>query len=104
MTKREFDNICMESVIEVRKLCPHDTWNLHDNGIQFEWLGDFKFKIYINRSNAPYMKYTNENWDLFKPPLHGNKNPNEDWWQNAYKLLVELIIRKLKGKIKDDRS
>jgi hypothetical protein len=102
MTKREFDKLCMKCVIEVRKRCPRDTGNLRDNGIQFEWLGDFKFKIYINQSNARYMTYTNEPW--ISPRWNGNKNQNEAWWQDSYKLLVELIIRELKGKIKDDRS
>lgn len=102
MTKKKFAALCNKCVKVVRKRCPKKTRNLMKHGIQFEWLGDFKFRIFVNEKEAPYMKYTNESWDKFRPPLQGKKNPNEEWWQDAYKLVVELIIKELKGEIKND--
>ena len=98
MTQTEFEELCMDCVAEVRRRCPRDTGNLMTNGIQFVWLGNFKFKIYVNESIAPYMPYTNEPW--ISPKWNGKRNPNEAWWQDAFKLLVDLIVERLKGRIK----
>lgn len=100
MTKSEFDIICMGAVRQVRKRAPYDTGNLSNNGVRYEWTDKETFVIYVDENIAPYMKYTNESWDLFQPPLHGKKNKNEQWWQDATKIVAEYLTKRLKGKIK----
>ena len=97
MTKSEFDKLCMDIVGQVRKRAPYDTGNLSTNGVRYMWKGKDTFVIYVDESIAPYMKYTNENWDLFQPPLHGKKNKNEAWWQDAIKIVVEYLKKELNG-------
>lgn len=98
MTKKEFDALCMECVKEVRDRCPRDTGNLEDLGIKFVWEDEDTFTIYVDENQAPYMPYTNEPW--ISPKWNGKKNPNEAWWQDATKLVVELLKSKLKGTAK----
>lgn len=102
MTKQQFDRVCMELVRIIRERAPRDTGNLADNGVRYVWENEETFTIYIDDGNngiAPYMKYTNENWDLFRPPLHGKKNPNEAWWQDAVNLCIEHFTNVYKGEI-----
>ena len=98
MTKEEFDALCMECVAEVRKRCPRESGNLVDHGVKFIWLNDSTFQIYVEESEAPYMPFTNEPWVAER--WHSKKNPNEAWWQDATRLVVELLKSKLKGKVK----
>jgi hypothetical protein len=99
MTQNQFEKLCMNLVQWVRIRAPRDTGNLEDNGVRFEWIDDGTFVIYVDEKIAPYMKYTNENWDLFKAPLHGKKNPNEAWWQDAIRICLEQIQSAYGGEI-----
>lgn len=98
MTKSEFDKICMEAVRQVRKRAPYDTGNLSNNGVRYEWTDKETFVIYVDENIAPYMPYTNEPW--LSPRWNGKKNPNEQWWQDATKIVAEYLTKRLKGKIK----
>ena len=89
MTKSEFDKLCMDIVGQVRKRAPYDTGNLSTNGVRYMWQGKDTFVIYVDESIAPYMPYTNEPW--ISPRWHGKKNPNEAWWQDAIKIVVEYL-------------
>ena len=89
MTKSEFDKLCMDIVGQVRKRAPYDTGNLSTNGVRYMWKGKDTFVIYVDESIAPYMPYTNEPW--ISPRWHGKKNPNEAWWQDAIKIIVEYL-------------
>ena len=45
------------------------------------------------------MKYTNEAWGYFAPPLQGRTNPNEGWWDRAVAEVMDYIARELRGVI-----
>ncbi len=100
MTKTQFDRICNELVEIIRERAPRKSGNLRDFGVQFVWEDEKTFTIYIDESEAPYMKYTNENWNNFRPPLQGKKNPNEAWWQDAIQLCLDYFTNQLKGEIR----
>lgn len=91
MTQEEFDIMCMRAVDIVKRYAPVDTGNLKYNAIRFEWHSDDEFVIYVNEDIAHYMKYTNESWDNFRPPLQGKKNPNEGWWERSAKNIASWI-------------
>ena len=95
MTKSEFDKLCMDIVWQVRKRAPYDTGKLSTNGVRYMWKGKNTFVIYVDESIAPYMPYTNEPW--ISPRWHGKKNPNEAWWQDAIKIIVEYLEKELNG-------
>ena len=95
MTKQEFDALCLECVDLVRRRAPRDTGNLATNGITFVWEDENTFTIYVNESIAPYMPYTNEPWK--SPKWNGKKNPNEAWWQDAIKIVIEFLEQRLNG-------
>jgi len=84
-----------------RKRSPYDTGNLSKNGIQCDYLGNGKWEIWVDddwgTGIAPYMKYTNENWNEFAPPLKGKINPNEGWWDEACEHAIEMFCTALKG-------
>ena len=98
MTEHDFIAVCQECVAEIKARAPIDTGNLRYNAIQYEYLGDFKFAIYVNEDIAPYVYYTNEPWVADR--WQGAKNPNEAWWQNAVRSCIELIKTRLKGVVK----
>lgn len=109
MTESEFRQVCNECVNELRRICPRDTGNLANDGIRFIFLGDKKCVIYVDDEIAPYMVYTNEPWvsDYWNRKRKDGstyklKNPNEGWWQTAYGVLVDLVLSKLEGTIKND--
>ncbi len=86
----------------IRKRAPKDTGNLAYNAIRVESKGNGVWEIYIDSEwetgIAPYMKYTNENWAKFKPPLQGKQNPNEGWFNRVAEEIAVLIAERLKGK------
>ena len=67
---------------DIYNLAPYDTGNLHDFGIKTE-IGINEAHLYVDEKVAPYMKYTNEPWYNFAPPLFGKENPNEFWFDDA---------------------
>ncbi|MBQ0099308.1 MAG: hypothetical protein KBS91_02035, partial [Firmicutes bacterium] len=61
--------------------------------IQYEFKGD-TCNIYINEDIAPYMPFTNEKWVAKR--WNGKQNPNEQWFDNAVKFIVDEIRKELK--------
>ena len=102
----EFVNACKMAVAELRNIAPYDTGNLSRNGIRITFVSQNECRIYVDddwwRGIAPYMKYTNEDWAQFKPPLQGKQNPNQGWWDNAIPVIASVIARKLKGAVKEN--
>lgn len=78
---------------------PIDTGNLRWNSIKLEVLGDGVWRIYIDEEQAPYAKYTNESWDNFRPPLQGKQNPNEGWWEDTCKRIMETLRQIFGGEL-----
>ena len=100
MTKERFDQVCMNCVEYLKKLSPIDTGNLRYNAIRYEWIDENTFKIYVDKSIAPYMPYTNEPWRAKR--WNGKKNPNERWWQDAVEFIAQYISEELNGEIEND--
>jgi hypothetical protein len=102
-TAIEFRKACERAVKILRKQAPKDTGNLAYNGIRIEFTNKDECHIYVDddwfNGIAPYMKYTNEDWAQFKPPLQGRINPNEGWWDDAMPLLIQSITKSLKGEL-----
>ena len=46
------------------------------------------FRVYIDQGLAPHAKYTNESWSR-------GKNPNEDWFDDAGKLVARAVASTL---------
>lgn len=74
------------------------TDNLKKNAIKLEYIGNGVYKLWVDESIAPYMPYTNEPW--VSPKWGGTPNPNENWFGNAERVIVEKISKTLKGKYK----
>lgn len=91
----DIDNAINKAVEKLRDLAPKDTRNLADNAIKKEKIGEGKYRIYVDEEVAPYMKYTEENWNNFDPPLQGKQNPNEGWFDRAIKYIFSLIASEL---------
>lgn len=85
----------------LRRGAPKDTGNLAYNSIRISKTGRNSWVIYVDENIAPYMKYTNENWNNFRPPLQGKKNPNEKWWNKNADKFAQRLAKSLGGKIVD---
>lgn len=101
ISKARQESIIKNIVAYFRWRAPKDTHNLERNGIRFEYKGNGVWEIWADESIAPYMKYTNENWGQFHPPLLGKKNPNESWWDEACEHAIQMFCDALKGKKKE---
>ncbi len=77
------------------------TGNLAFNATKFNYLGNNVWEIIVDENIAPYMKYTNESWSNFKPPLQGKQNPNEGWFERMAADLAEIVRRNLGGRIEE---
>ncbi len=100
MSSEEFTILCHNIVERIRAVAPIDTGNLRYKGVRYEFLDANTCKFYVDENIAPYMKYTNESWDNFRPPLYGKQNPNEKWWDNeAVESVVKTIGQLLADKI-----
>ena len=91
----DIDNAINKAVKKLRELAPKDTGNLAYNAIKKEILGEGHYIIYVDEEVAPYMKYTEENWGQFAPPLQGKQNPNEGWFNRACDIIISLIREEL---------
>ena len=96
----------------IRGDAPVDTGNLKYNATKMVKPGDCQRMVYVDTGNglplkqkvkgiAPYMKYTNESWNLFQPPLKGKKNPNEGWWNNAFNKVIAMVQNEFGFKVKE---
>jgi len=82
--------------VVIKSFCPVRTGNLVSNGITMKSDGS---EIYIGGDLAPYAIYTNENWNMFAPPLQGHTNPHEGWIDKAITEAIPLIKSALSGDI-----
>ena len=89
MTKERFTEYVNRFHELLSLLAPKDTGNLAFNSIRVEWHGDNEAAIYVDENIAPYMPYTNETW--VSDRWNGKQNPNEAWWQNAIKQIIEQL-------------
>ena len=85
------------AVAAAKKTSPYDTGNLRLKGVKT--ISGREMKIYVDTNVAPYMKYTNEPWSKFAPPLRGKSNPNEGWWGRAADAAARSLAKELKGKL-----
>ncbi len=112
MTAQEFREIGEEALELLRSLAPFKTGNLRYNAIKIEWINSTKCKLWVDQAIAPYMPYTNEEWE-HKLILMGNfvkgetvermrtwNNPNEGWFDRAARAIAEFIAEKTGGSIK----
>ena len=82
-----------------RRHAPFDTGNLRHFGMKSSVVGPNQFNIYVDVREAPYMRYTNDPWTNFGPPLRGHINPNEGWWSRAAQAVAISMARDLGGMI-----
>lgn len=87
----------LNAVAAAKKESPYDTGNLRLKGVKS--VAGSEMKIYVDTTIAPYMKYTNEPWSNFGPPLRGKENPNEGWWEKAAEEVAYSMAKDLKGKL-----
>lgn len=80
---------------------PYRTGNLRLNSITYEEK-DKSAEIFIDEQIAPYAKYTNENWNLYASPLHGNRNPNQGWWNKSAEKSILAIANILNGELRKE--
>lgn len=105
--RQYFDRVFLEAVDQLRKVAPKDTGNLAYNAIKYNWLSEKEFVIFVDVGNvqqtirvsgiAPYMPFTNEKW--ISPNWNGKINPNENWWNEAIKMVIHFIAKRLGGSL-----
>lgn len=88
----------VKAVTPVNKRNTQSRGNLKEFGVKFE-LGQSEAHLHIDERIAPYMKYTNEPWNTFKPPLFGKQNPNEEWFDRAVTGAIFYIKDKTGGRL-----
>ena len=89
MTAERFNEYVDRFTELLRLLAPKDTGTLAFDSIRIEWNGKNEARIYVDKEIAPYMPYTNEPWVADR--WNGKQNPNEAWWQNAIKQIIEQL-------------
>ena len=87
----------LRAVAAARNQSPYRTGNLRFLGVSSRVANGRELDIYVDMFEAPYMKYTNEPWSNFKPPLRGKQNPNEGWWGRAARAAAQCLARELGG-------
>lgn len=102
MTVREIENALRLAFDELVMVAPRDTGNLFRNALKLERVEEGVWRLYVDQDVAPYMKYTNENWNEFAPPLKGKKNPNESWWNDEIKEFMWRVATILNAKNTED--
>lgn len=106
----DYDKIraaCRAALASIKKAAPIDTGNLRQS-IKIIY-GRGEIRIYVSGSDgdprkkadgmAPYMKYTNEPWGNFAPPLRGKKNPNEGWFDRSVHDAASKMASMLGGEL-----
>jgi hypothetical protein len=95
MTKNEWTKLFKKAINSLREqtFVPYDTGNLKFNAIKGIWVNETTYRIYIDESVAPYMKFTNEVWQY-------GKNPNEKWFDKAVKYVANYIAKHTNGEMK----
>ena len=96
MERQDWENLFTNAMSALRRsgIVPIDTGNLAFNSIKGIWIGQNRFKIYIDENVAPYAKYTIEPWEE-------GQNPNQGWFERAVVFVAEYIENELGGTISD---
>ena len=89
----KIDRVVKAEVVYLRSQTPYRSGNLRTHGVTMRRVANNVWEIYIDVDQAPYMKYTNENWNQFRPPLQGKKNPNEGWWNRVCEEVMDRMAR-----------
>lgn len=98
MTYERFKAACEEGFEIIRQsITPRDTGNLAQVALRYQWKGK-TFHMWVDEDIAPYMVYTNEVWE--SPRWKGRNNPNEGWWEEAYKFLAYWIAYRTSGELR----
>lgn len=112
MNPQTFERACMMVVRRLRERAPKDTGNLAYNAIRFEWVNPRLCRIYVDEEIAPYMKYTNEPWDIkiieqgtfrkgeTRTVVRTWQNPNEGWFDRSYDTLAAFLAGTVKGELR----
>lgn len=91
---------CMYQAITIET--PFDTGNLRWNGLNLDRTAS-GWRIWVDADDpkavAFYMKYTNEDWNNFAPPLFGKVNPNQGWWNRQAVEFVHRLAEELHGEV-----
>ncbi len=82
----------------IQEAAPEDSGNLKRDGVK-PYIGISEAHLHIDERIAPYMKYTNEPWYNFAPPLFGKTNPNEGWFDRAVTGAIFYIKDKTGGRL-----
>ena len=104
MTKQQFYNR-LPVVIEKMKFilssqAPVKTGNLQSS-YKVENKSKRSYTIYVDETQAPYMKYTNEKW------IDRGENPNEGHFDDAIHLVLQLLKQEFGGTqfiVKDEKD
>lgn len=88
--ENDLNKAVQAAFIIIRGKSPIRTGNLRYNAIR-QVEEDKRAEIYVDENVAPYMKYTNEHWSKFRPPLYGNLNPNYMWWNKTVETAITAI-------------
>jgi hypothetical protein len=96
--ENEISNACQVGFMMIRNRSPIDTGNLRFNAIRYAEHAATA-AIFVDEKVAPYMKYTNEHWSKFRPPLYGKLNPNYMWWNDAVVAAIYGIANVLNGEV-----
>ncbi len=95
MTHENFVKVCNNLLSLGRFRAPKDTGNLAYNSLKMKYVNPKECHIEVDQIIAPYMVYTNEVW--ISPKWKGRKNPNENWWQDYFRLCCVQAEQIVKG-------
>lgn len=101
VSEAKFKRACDKALKEVKAKAPYKRGNLSDNGVRIEFPAPNVCRIYVDKTIAPYMPYTNEPW--ISPKWDGKKNKNEGWWQGTLPMVCNIIAQELHGEVKNGK-
>ena len=124
ISKADFERLVSRALSIFRGKEPYKSGNMKHNATKLEMIGEYKAKIYIDPSVAPYYKYTEFTWaetspiiinaprrpellgkssflwnDGDKPYGTPKKNPNQGWTKVAMHELAKQIAQELGGRV-----
>lgn len=93
---RKYKKACNRAFREIRKYyVPNpktryktSTGNLAKNALKKEWIG-LRFHMWVDEEVAPYMVFTNEEW--LSKRWKGKHNPNQNWWNIACQIFINIV-------------
>lgn len=98
MTIYQRVDLAIQTAVETaRAKIPIDTGNLRYNAFKYERVAEDEWRIYIDDEVAPYAIYVNEPWISAK--WNGKQNPNQGFWDEVVKSILEDVSNQLNGQI-----